>query len=270
MIPVRGSAFRHVEMVMGTAVTFDFRGVEDADQDRLTAVLADATRWLHWVDETFTTYSPDSVVMRLGRGELTLDECPRSVADVVGDCERARALTDGWFDPWAGPVPFDPSGLVKGWAAELASDILIAGGFGRHCVNAGGDVVVRGFGGPDDDWGVGISNPLVPRTICAVVTANNEAVATSGAAERGHHVWSPRDNAPATDLASVTVIHRELATADVYATAAFAMGRDAVRWLADRPDTDSFVVDAAGREWASAGFTRRRTWPPREPAATAR
>jgi hypothetical protein len=33
-------------------------------------------------------------------------------------CEAAREASDGWFDPWAMPGGYDPTGLVKGWAVD--------------------------------------------------------------------------------------------------------------------------------------------------------
>ena len=47
--------------------------------------------------------------------------------------------TRGYFSSmYAGRL--DPSGLVKGWAVQRASDLLVAAGSRRHCVNGGGDM----------------------------------------------------------------------------------------------------------------------------------
>ncbi len=248
---------------MGTAVTFDVRLPKDGEawHERASDAIAAGCDWLHFVDRTFTTYDSASFVSRYGRGDVELDECPGEVRAIVEQCRRFRILTGGWFDPWAGQAcPFDPSGLVKGWAAQHASDLLSKAGLGRHCVNAGGDVAVRGASGAENGWGVGISHPLVPQALCAVVRAKDEGVATSGTAERGNHVWRPRDASPATDLASVTVLHPDLSVADVYATAAFAMGERATAWLT-KIGVDAYVIDSGGHEWCTPGFARKRTWP---------
>jgi thiamine biosynthesis lipoprotein len=263
-LAVPGEArFGHTEMVMGTAVTFDVRLDSERDGTRAAAARAvqDAVAWLQWVDRTFTTYDPGSFVCRLGRGEIAVEDCPPQVAEIVAACEGFRDATQGWFDPWAGPGGgFDPSGLVKGWAAQAASGLIAARGFERHCVNAGGDVAVRGRPAGRRGWGVGVAHPLVSGTLCAAVEVCDEAVATSGCAERGYHVWRPRDRSRAMDLASVTIVHRDLATADVYATAAFAMGLEARAWLVAH-EVDAYLVDAQGHEWLTPGFQRRRTWP---------
>ena len=60
--------------------------------------------------------------------------------------------------------------------------------------------------------------------MAAVVEAGDLAIATSGAYARGDHVLDPHTGLPPTGLLSVTITGPELATADAYATAAFAMG----------------------------------------------
>ena len=262
---------RHTEYVMGTAFTFDVCLEDQRQADDASTALERACQWLRWVDRTFTTYDPHSYVSRLGRSDVALSDCPSEVALIVSQCERYRDVTNGWFDPWSGPGGlFDPSGLVKGWSAQRASQMLRESGFARHCVNAGGDVVVSGEGPTGaPSWGVGIVHPLVPRAFCAVVSVRDEGVATSGTGERGPHVWG-RDGRPSTDLASVTVIANDLARADALATAALAMGYRGIEWLHEL-GVDGYAVDARGGEWSTPGFQRRRTWPLPEigPTATA-
>jgi thiamine biosynthesis lipoprotein len=248
----------HVEEVMGTAVVFDLQLESTAADERAAAVAAigRAAEWLHWVDDTFTTYSADSVVSTLARGGLELAACPVEVRDVVAQCEQFRDRTAGWFDPWAGPTGFDPSGLVKGWSAQQASGLLRDDGFVRHCVNAGGDVAAAGRPADAPSWGVGIVDPFNRMRLLVVVAAVDCGVATSGTAERGLHVWRPVDGQPARDLASVTVVHDELVVADVFATAALAMGSGAQAWL-EGEGLAALVVGADGSQWMSAGLRDR-------------
>ena len=259
----RGPSVVHVEQVMGTAVTFDVRLSSDEPTERMDATEAVrvCSEWLHWVDHAFTTYDTGSFVSRLGRGEIAVTECPPEVALIVEECDWFREVTLGWFDPWASPNGgFDPSGIVKGWAAQGVSDRLRRAGFERHCVNAGGDIVVSGESDDPRGWGVGIAHPLVPGALCATLLVIDKGIATSGTAERGHHVWRPIDGAPATDLASITIVHDDLTVADVYATAAFAMGGDARQWL-DETNIDGYAVTASGEAWETGEFARRRYQP---------
>jgi thiamine biosynthesis lipoprotein len=60
-------------------------------------------------------------------------------------------------------------------------------------------------------------------------------VATSGTYERGDHVIDPHTAKPPVGVLSVTVTGPQLATADAYATAAFAMGEAGPDWTARLP-----------------------------------
>jgi thiamine biosynthesis lipoprotein len=239
----------HVEHVMGMAVSIDVRDAEGEAR----ALVDDVVRWLHAVDAMFSTYKPESVVSRIRRGEVSLDDAPAVVRGVVERCEELRVRTHGFFDAYADGT-LDPSGLVKGWAVEEASARLAARGSHRHCINAGGDVRVRGEPDLGRAWLIGIAHPLVADSVCAVVPVRDAAVATSGTAERGAHVVDPHTGRAALDLASVTVVGPDLGLADAYATAALAMGVDAPAWLATLDGHEAYLVDAGGNEWATAGW----------------
>ena len=109
------------------------------------------------------------------------------VREVLAHCEALRVATHGYFDVRA-PLPgaIDPSGLVKGWAVDLAFAGLQRAGVRALCIEAGGDLRVTG--GP---WRIGIRHPLQPEHLAAVVVLASGAVATSGAYERGEHIVDP-------------------------------------------------------------------------------
>lgn len=242
---------------MGTVFTLDVV-TEDLAAD-LEPAIQDAFAWLRWVDETFSTYKPASEISRLRRGDLRLAECHPEVRQVLQACRQLAEETEGYFDAWAGPDrALDPSGLVKGWAAERASQLLAAAGAANHCLNAAGDVALSGAPAPDDLWRVGIVHPLDQQRLSTVVAMGAGGIATSGTAERGAHVVDPHTGRPAFGLASVTVIGPSLATADAYATAAVAMGTDAPIWLSSLEGYESYALDSAGHLWQSEGFAAYR------------
>ncbi|GGJ79475.1 FAD:protein FMN transferase [Streptomyces camponoticapitis] len=242
---------RHVEESMGTVFSFDIRGSRDGAEVR--AALRAAVLALHRTDEIFSTYRPDSQIMRLGRGELDRSDCAPEVVEVLELCAAAERESEGWFTTgYAGGL--DPTGLVKGWAVERAARTIAASGAGGVCLNGGGDVQL--LGGP---WRVGIADPLRPGALALVVGAHGDlGVATSGPAERGCHVIDPRTGeAPVGGLASITVVcPAGLTTADTRATAAYAMGDRARDWLEALPDTEGFAVTADGSTWTTSGFHR--------------
>lgn len=77
---------------MGTVFSFDLR---DASMD--PHALDDAIGWLHWVDETFSTYQPGSVLSRLRRGQMGLDDCPPQVGDLLKVGEAVEHDSGGYF-----------------------------------------------------------------------------------------------------------------------------------------------------------------------------
>jgi thiamine biosynthesis lipoprotein len=243
----------HVEHVMGTVVSFDLRFDEDAQRAPMQDAVAEAVTWLHRVDGVFSTYQSDSQISRLGRGEIRLIECGHDVAEVLDLCAEIGRESDGYFSSSYGGH-LDPTGLVKGWAVQRASEILTAAGSGRHCVNGGGDIQAVGGIGVDSPWVVGISHPLQRDGFASVVTLTDGAVATSGTAERGAHVVDPHTGQPAISLASVTVVGTDLIRSDAYATAAIAMGDSAWAWLESRAGYEAFAVAADGSGWWTSGY----------------
>jgi thiamine biosynthesis lipoprotein len=241
-----------VEEVMGVPVGVEVRG------DRVDAALVDrAFASLRWVDATFTPYRPDSEIRRLRAGTLALADAHPDVRWVLERCERLRRRTDGWFDVCARGA-LDPSAFVKGWAVERAVALLERGGARDVCVHAGGDVRVLGAGALGTPWRIGVQHPRERDRVAAVLAAGDLAVATSGAYERGEHIVDPHTGRPPEGVLSVTVLGPDLATADAYATAAFAMGRAGPAWTATLGRYDAITILADGRVLSTRGVARRR------------
>jgi thiamine biosynthesis lipoprotein len=239
-----------VRHVMGMPV-----GIDVADDVEVDVELAFG--WLREVDATFSTYRDDSDISRLARGELTIAECRPEVDEVLTRCLALERATGGFFSVRpAGRL--DPSGLVKGWAVDGAAQRLAAAGAEHFCINAGGDVVARGRPAPDRRWRVGIRHPEDLDRLAAVVAVEDLAVATSGEYERGAHIVDPHTGAPPNGLLSVTVVGPDLATADAYATAAFAMGADGPAWTASLAGYDAMCITSDHRVLSTPGFARHR------------
>jgi thiamine biosynthesis lipoprotein len=234
---------------MGMPIVLDER--DELDPDLLEAMWDELRR----ADSIFSTYKDDSEVSRLNRGELTLEDAHPDVREVLARCEELRVITDGYFD--AGRVlehGVDPSGLVKGWAVDRAGEVLEAGGARNYSLNAGGDIRLRGAPLPEAVWRVGIQHPRVRDKIAAVVEGTDVAVATSGAYARGEHVLDPHTGRPPEGVLSVTIVGPELATADAYATAAFAMGEAGPEWTATLGLYEAMTIMADDRVLSTHGF----------------
>jgi thiamine biosynthesis lipoprotein len=94
--------------------------------------------------------------------------------------------------------------------------------------------------------------------VAAVLQTRSLAVATSGAYERGAHIVDPRTGRAPEGVASVTVLGPDLATADAYATAAFAMGVEGPAWTAKLDGYDALTILADGRMLTTPGVAALR------------
>ena len=260
----------HVEFVMGMAVSIDIR-----DHDAPASAIGDVVEWLHHVDDTFSTHKAESAISSIGRGELGLDDADDEIREVLRLCEDLRRDTDGAFDAFEVPAPngtrFDPSGVVKGWSIDRAADILEQHGCKNFCINAGGDIAIRGNPVGDQPWRVGIRHPDDAQSLALVINARRRlGIATSATYERGAHIIDPHSGQYPTDLASVTVVGPDLTLADAYATAVFVMGLDGLAWLARHRDYDAYAITHDDTTHWTNGFVRYRTTDDRATPLTVR
>ncbi|GAA1825828.1 FAD:protein FMN transferase [Microlunatus capsulatus] len=243
------SPARRVGTVMGTVVSLALRG-RHAGSTAGEAAWQEAMARLRHADALFSTYRADSVVSRVDRGELALPACPAEVQEVLALAERAHRDSGGAFAVWrpdvSGRPRLDPSGVVKGWAADRAAAALAVLDDTDFCLSVGGDLVCRTLDDAAPAWRIGIEHPHDVRRLVATVPVRTGAVATSGTARRGAHLVDARTGTPPAGIASVTVIGDDLAGVDVDATAAFALGPDAARWLRGRAGRTGLIVWSDG------------------------
>ncbi|GAB3600212.1 FAD:protein FMN transferase [Angustibacter peucedani] len=236
---------RRVDHVMGLPVSLALRG-EQADGDAADRAWDAVMSSLREADRVFSTYREDSVVSRLDRGELALADCPPEVAEVLAIGEVARRDTGGAFDVhrcgFDGCRRLDPSGVVKGWAVQRAAETLRSLRRTDFCLSAGGDMVCHVADLDAPSWQVGVEDPSDPSRVLARIPVRHGAVATSGFAHRGAHVVDARSGRAPEGVTQVTVVAADLTTADVDATAALALGPDALPWLRSRGRTGLVVL----------------------------
>lgn len=229
---IASSAGHHrVEHIMGTAIGIHVR--DDIDPRVIDACFES----FRSDDERFSTYKADSEMSRLVRGEIAEAETSVEVRAVLALCDDLCRTTGGYFDARRHRPDgrLDPSGVVKGWSIDRAALVLEAGGASNFTINAGGDVVASGEPVVGRPWRVGIRHPRIADRACAVLAIRDRSVATSGSYERGSHILDPHTHAAPRGLLGLTVVGPAMTYADAYATAAFAMGRDGIAWVASHP-----------------------------------
>lgn len=172
----------------------------------------------------------------------------------AGEYEAARALVGMnqlAFLPENGILKKEPGiavdlgGIAKGYGVERAVALMRARGVSAGIVELGGDLKV--FGGKPDGsgWGIGVIDPLRPRSIAAVLTipaGADVAVVTSGDYERKYevggkeytHIVDPRAGKPLEYRGrGVTIVMPDAVAADALATACFVLSADEAMRLAE-------------------------------------
>ena len=182
--------------VWGTIVDVDISS-SLVSEDVLNQGMQQVIDFCKQVDSDFSTYIDTSWVTRLRTNKVEITSCPPLVQEVWQLCLQAKHLTDGAFDPWAVEGGFDPSGLVKGWAADKCADMLVASGAQHVQVNAAGDLALRGgyfnvTDGAVKPWKIGVVNPSNKIELVKVYEISEGAIATSGTYERGAHIHDPQ------------------------------------------------------------------------------
>ena len=127
---------------MGTVVTFDV--VTPAPAARSRGRSDCAVEWLHWVDETFSTYKPDSEVCRFDRGELQLGRLLRRAAPdfrTLLPVQRGNGRLFRCLGGWLVRPERGGEGLVH---RRGVSPALAEAGLPDHVIDGGGDVRLRG------------------------------------------------------------------------------------------------------------------------------
>jgi thiamine biosynthesis lipoprotein len=238
---------------MGTIVTIDVYVDAEMPVDRLGAHVGRARSTLHQAEDIFSTWKSESPMSRLRRGETTLDQVPREVTQVLDACRAARTLTNGWFDPWSLPGGVDPTGYVKGWAAERALDALRMPDVAAAVVNAAGDIASFGGMAPDSPFQFAVIDPF-DRARLACVVEYTGAVATSGTYERGQHLFDPRSRCAASAVASATATGPELGLADALATALAVGGHDLLERIDALNGFEALAIGHDGEYRSTAGF----------------
>lgn len=238
---------------MGTTISLAFHdaplGLADQFFDQVSRL-----------ESMFTQFRPGSEIMRLARGELSLDDASPQVREVLSRCESLKASTAGAFDHRpvgsSGPI-LDPNAFVKGWIIEQATLLLRMSGVSSYFVNAGGDIAVGAPPPGRSSWRVGIRHPGNPEAVFAHLELSGEALATSGEYERGSHIRGfVHTSQDSTQLSSVTVVGPDLGVADALATAVFASGSARPRWWRHDSAYEILVVETTGEVRYTEGMSR--------------
>ena len=231
-------------------------------------------------NERFSPFLPTSELSRINRGELFLPEASQAMREVFALASDFEYRTNRNFTPYAPDGSLDLNGVVKAWAIRGAGDLLDTLGVPHWSINAGGDVLVSGspfpaqpsvgdsqYGSPffGTPWTLGIVDPHDSSLLLAALEGTGTpgfrtALATSGIAERGEHIWTaapsgPTTTAPNSRIIQVSVTGPDIVTADALATALAAGGTISFTLLSDFPGYEALAV------LSDASLVKSLGWP---------
>lgn len=240
---------------MGTVFVFQ---IEDELSDfELGRLCESAMEIIQDADDRFSLYRDDSELSRLKSNTLPWASASSQQQLIKSMAGFWRDQTQGFFDAKT-DEDYDPSGIVKTWAAQNAVNFLEANGISRFTLNAGGDIYLTGNFQNAILGRVGVSKLVSiahQDSGAALILDLNDtalkAVCTSGTTERGEHIWRSND-----EFVQATVIGPDLVEADVWATALIAGGRKALEALEGVGDNlQAVMFDRDGKSLQTSGVS---------------
>ncbi|HEY0434612.1 MAG TPA: FAD:protein FMN transferase [Chitinophagaceae bacterium] len=171
------------------------------------------------------------------------------------------------LDPSAGTVFLKEKGMRigfggigKGYAAEMAKNVMRAAGVDSGVVNASGDLAAWGFQPNGEPWTIGIAHPDSANFPFSYMNITDRAVATSGSYEKYviiggkkySHTIDPRTGLPVRGIKSVTIISPNAELSDALATPVIIMGVNAgIHLINQLNEVECVVIDDDNRLYTS-------------------
>ncbi|GJL55996.1 MAG: thiamine biosynthesis lipoprotein ApbE [Nitrospirales bacterium] len=164
-------------------------------------------------------------------------------------------------------MQIDVGGIGKGFAADLAAEVMETSGATAGVIAISGDIKTFGRMPDGQKFVFGIQHPRKEQGhVLATIELENEAVSTAGDYQRYfeqdgiryHHILDPKTLHPARLAQSVTVIASRGVIADGLDTGIFVMGPKKGMALIERlPEVEGVIVDAQGNVFVSSGVKGR-------------
>lgn len=259
LAPPPEAPVRETRLIMGTTAEVEVTGLADA-----APALAAAFAALSRVDDSMSLWKPSELQQLNERGEAhvspdllfvlqasleaaaasggafdpTVEPLVRATGGVggprrvLGASERRHLLARVGFrrmhvDLEGAEVRLEPGtrldlgGIAKGYAVDLAVSELRRAGAGAGYVDLGTSSL-GAFGAP---VAVDVRDPeSATGAPWASFRLRDAFLGTSGADQRGDHIFDPRTGQPARGVLSVTVVARTGLEADALSTAVYVMG----------------------------------------------
>ena len=163
-------------------------------------------------------------------------------------------------------MEIDLGSVAKGYAGQLAAQMLREHGVQSALLNLGGNVQTVGAKPDGSPWQIGIKDPQGEDAMM-VLSVEDQAVVTSGGYERYFeqdgqtywHIMDPSTGHPAdSGLLSVTIVGKQGIICDGLSTSLFVMGLEKAADLwAQSCDFEAVFVTASGKVYITEGLQDR-------------
>ena len=163
-------------------------------------------------------------------------------------------------------MEIDLGSVAKGYAGQLAAQMLREHGVQSALLNLGGNVQTVGAKPDGSPWQIGIKDPQGEDAMM-VLSVEDQAVVTSGGYERYFeqdgqtywHIMDPSTGHPAdSGLLSVTIVGKQGIICDGLSTSLFVMGLEKAADLwAQSGDFEAVFVTASGEVYITEGLRDR-------------
>lgn len=156
-------------------------------------------------------------------------------------------------------VILDCSAVAKGYGSDVIAQTFDRKGIANYMVEIGGEIVVKGVNPKGEKWKVGINKPVEDSLgtaggVQTILNLTDVAVATSGNyrnfyyrdGKKYAHTIDPHSGYPVQhSILSSTVLAKDCATADAYATAFMVLGLDASKEVLEaHPEIQAYFIYA--------------------------
>lgn len=154
-------------------------------------------------------------------------------------------------------IMLDCSGIAKGYGSDMVARVLRSHGIENFMVEIGGEVVACGINDKRLPWKIGVTKPTDDSTqvggeLQTVLNVTDMAMATSGnyrnfyykGGRKYAHTIDPATGRPVQhSILSATVLAKDCATADAYATSFMVMGMEkAGTILKNHPELMAYFI----------------------------
>ncbi len=167
-------------------------------------------------------------------------------------------------------IMLDCSAIAKGYGCDVVARLLRKNGINDYMIEIGGEIVTRGFNQKQEPWRIGVNKPTddslnTSQELQTILNVTDIAMATSGNyrnfyyknGKKYAHTIDPKTGYPVQHtLLSATVLAKDCATADAYATSFMVLGLEgAQKILQQHPELMAYLIyadkDGKNQTWYS-------------------